>query len=83
MEKINIVKICNAAQDRAELAEWPQLNDWGISWMTETEADALRIAYAHRNAPHGVKVEHCPNVNRFMVTVFKAQRNNLLKVPGR
>jgi hypothetical protein len=72
MEKINLVKICNAAQERAERLARPEIKAWGISWMVDTEAEALRIAYAQRNAPHGVKAEHCPNVGKFMVTVFNA-----------
>jgi hypothetical protein len=46
------------------------MKDWGFSFMTITEIDALRIAYAYRNNPHGVKVEHCPAVDSFMVTVW-------------
>ena len=69
MQPLNMTQICNAAQARAER---PQAKDWGFSWLVDTEADALRIAYAQRNAPHGLKVEHCPNIGRFMVTVFNA-----------
>ena len=31
--------------------------DWGYAATVDNEVEALRIAYAHRNAKHGVLVE--------------------------
>lgn len=66
MERIEITKVCNAAASRLK----PEMKDWGFSFMAKTEIDALRIAYAYRNSKHGTKVEHCPAVDSFMVTVW-------------
>ena len=48
----------------------PQVKDWGFSYLVASELEALRLAYAHRKSPHGVKVEHCPAVAQYMVTVW-------------
>lgn len=69
METVNMTKTCNLATAQAGR---PDVKDWGFSLMADNELQALRVAYAYRNNPHGVKVEHCPNVGRFMVTVFNA-----------
>ena len=66
MGKIEMTKVCNAVAGKLK----PEMKDWGFSFMTITEIDALRIAYAYRNNPHGVQVEHCPAVDSFMVTVW-------------
>lgn len=66
MTKLNMTTICRKSAEERK----PEMKDWGFSFMAETEIDALRIAYAYRNNPHGVKVEHCPNVSQFMVTVW-------------
>jgi hypothetical protein len=44
--------------------------DWGIQFSVETEIEALRIAYAYRNAPHGVQVRCADHRNVYLVTVF-------------
>lgn len=67
-DKINMTKQCNEVVNRNR----PEMKDWGFSFLVESELDAHRIAYAYRDAPHGVKVEHCPAVAYFMVTVFNA-----------
>ena len=68
MTKLNMTTICRTAAE----AQKPEMKDWGFSFMADSELDALRIAYAYRNNPHGVKVEHCPAVEQFMVTVWNA-----------
>lgn len=65
MNKINITSQCSKVIRGA-----PEMKDWGFSFMLDNELDALRVAYLYREAPHGVKAEHCPNVGKFMVTVF-------------
>lgn len=67
MDKINVVAQCNRT---VEAQGKPEMKDWGFSFMVNDELSALRIAYSYRDARHGVKVEHCPNVGQFMVTVF-------------
>ncbi len=66
MDKINVTAVCN----RTIEAQKPEMKDWGFSFMAPVELEALRIAYVYRNNPHGIKVEHCPNVGQYMVTVF-------------
>lgn len=44
--------------------------DWGIQFSVETENEALRIAYAFRNSPHGVQVRFIDHHNTYFVTVF-------------
>jgi len=67
--KLNMTTICLVAVEKHAV----DFKHWGFSFMTENELDALRIAYAYRNSPHGVKVEHCPAVSKFMVTVWNAE----------
>ena len=64
--KINMTKLCNATANSYTL----EMKDWGFSFMVDSELDALRIAYAYRYNPHGVRVEHCPSVAQFMVTIW-------------
>lgn len=66
MNKTNITSICRAAAENSD----PERKAWGISFMKDSELDALRTAYAYRNSPHGVRVEHCPAANGWMVTVW-------------
>lgn len=66
MEKQNITTTCRRAAESRQ----PERKGWGFSFMADDELDAMRIAYAYRNSPHGVKVEHCPAVSRYMVTVW-------------
>ena len=66
MEKLNITRICNRETEKLK----PDMKDWGFSFMASSEIQALRIAYSYRNNPHGVKMEHCPAVGQFMVTVW-------------
>jgi len=66
MTKLNMTTICRKETETRK----PEMKDWGFSFMTETELAALRIAYAYRGNPHGVKVEHCPAVKQFMVTIW-------------
>lgn len=66
MIKLNITTICRQAAETRK----PEMKDWGFSFMADSELDALRVAYAYRNNPSGVKVEHCPAVGQFMVTVW-------------
>lgn len=66
MTKLNMTTRCNQVVD----LNTHEMKDWGFSFLVDSEIDALRIAYAYRNNPNGVKVEHCPNVSRFMVTVW-------------
>lgn len=77
MDKLNITTICNSAIG----SQKPEMKDWGFSFMATAEIDALRIAYAYRNSPHGVKVEHCPNVEQYMVTIFN-ERANAMGIDG-
>lgn len=42
---------------------------WGRIWPANNELDALRIAYAFRNSPHGVKMCRLPD-GSYAVTVF-------------
>lgn len=66
MTKINIVRLCkNTVESNA-----PAVTDWGLRFLVDSEIDALRIAYAYRKNPYGVKVDHCPSVDQFMVTVW-------------
>jgi hypothetical protein len=44
--------------------------DWGARYLTDTEIDALRLCYLHRNNPYGTQIRECPNVGGFSVTVF-------------
>lgn len=74
IKKINVAAICSNAVHNHKITE----KDWGFSLMADSELDALRIAYAYRNVPHGVKVEHCPTVGQYMVTVF----NDTAKASG-
>ena len=74
MENINMTKACNKLAQSIR----PEMKDWGFSFMAGSELDALRIAYTYRNSPHGTKVEHCPAVGKFMVTVF----NETAKLSG-
>lgn len=55
----------------------PEMKEWGFSFLLETELDALRVAYSYRNSPNGVKVEHCPNVGKYMVTVFNDKAKSM------
>lgn len=48
----------------------PETLDWGWRWLVDDELDAYRIAYHIRNNPFGVKVEFCPNINQYSVTMF-------------
>ena len=64
MSGIPVSAICN---DEAEKYT-PDLKDWGFSFMAESELSALRIAYAYRNNPNGVLIEHGPN--GYLVTVW-------------
>lgn len=73
MDKINIVSNCNRVVERKK----PEMKDWGFSIMVDTEIEALQVAYAYRYSKHGVKAEHCPNVNQFMVTVFNERAAKL------
>lgn len=55
---------------RNAIPKEPIKKHWGFSYMLDDELAALRVAYAYRGNPHGVKVEHCPNVSQYMVTVW-------------
>lgn len=66
MTKLNMTARCNQVAD----INTPEMKDWGFSFSVDSEIDALRIAYAYRNNPHGVKVEHCPAVAQFMVRIW-------------
>lgn len=46
------------------------MKDWGFSFFVETELEAYKAAYVHRNALHGVKVEFAHGAGKWMVTVF-------------
>ena len=63
---VNMTRRCNEVADR----NTPERKDWGFSFLVTNEIDALRIAYAYRENPYGVRVEHCPNVDRFMITIW-------------
>jgi len=68
MAELNVMKVClKAAESRK-----PEMKHWGFSFMADTELNALRIAYAYRNNKHGVRIDHCPSVNQYMVTVWNA-----------
>jgi hypothetical protein len=66
MTKLNITTICRKETESRK----PEMKDWGFSFMTVTELAALRIAYSYRESPHGVKVEHYPAVEQFIVTIW-------------
>jgi hypothetical protein len=63
---MNMTSICNNATERNK----PIMQDWGFMFLVDSEIEALRISYAYRNNKNGVKVKHCPNVEKFSVTVF-------------
>lgn len=50
----------------------PERRGWGIAFLTDDEIDALRLAYLYRHNEHGCKVEFCPNIEQYLVTVFNA-----------
>jgi len=50
----------------------PERREWGIAFLTDDEIDALRLAYLYRHNEHGCKVEFCPNIEQYLVTVFNA-----------
>ena len=66
MTKIDMTTRCN----QVAALNTPEMKDWGFSFLVDSELDALQIAYAYRNNAHGVKVDHCPAVAQFMVTVW-------------
>lgn len=46
-----------------------ELVDWGFNFLVNTESEAYKAAYLYRQSPH-VKIEYCPNLFRYMITVF-------------
>lgn len=73
MRVINMTTVCSKAAEGRKI----EVKDWGFSYMADCELDALRIAYAYRNNPHGVKVEHCPSVDKYMVTIWNDKAKSI------
>lgn len=65
MKKKTIVSVCNNTVNRNK----PEMTGWGFNFLVDDELEALRIAYAYRNAKHGVKIENCQD-DKFLVTIF-------------
>ena len=59
-----MTKRCNRVVNQLK----PEIKDWGFCFTVPAELDALRIAYAYRHAPNGVKVEEIRN--GYLVTVW-------------
>lgn len=66
MKKLNMTTECRKAAEETA----PEITGWGFTFLNSSELESLRIAYFYRNNPHGVKVEHCPGVDKFLVTVW-------------
>ncbi len=46
---------------------------WGLRFLVDSELDAYKAAYVHRNNPYGVKVEQGLNTGHWLVTVWNAE----------
>jgi hypothetical protein len=66
MNTTNVQANCRAAAN----SKRQEVKDWGFSVMADSEMEALQIAYFYRNSPNGLLVENCPNIGKFMVTVW-------------
>lgn len=66
MTKMNMTTECRNVVDSVK----PELMDWGFRFLVDTDTEAFKIAYAYRNSKHGTKVEHCPAVGKFSVTIW-------------
>lgn len=64
--KTNMTTVARNEADKNQA----QTLDWGIRFLVATEIEALRIGYGYKNSPHGYKIEHCPNVGQYSVTVW-------------
>jgi hypothetical protein len=63
-----VAQVCNQAANA--VARNATLLDWGVRFTLDNELDALRVAYAHRNAPGGVKCEYLEVTGEYAVTIF-------------
>lgn len=45
--------------------------DWGLTRVTSTELQALRMAYAHKDHPHGCEIK--ANENGYHFTLFNEE----------
>lgn len=55
----------------------PEILDWGVRYLAACEMDALRLGYKHRHSPHGYRIEYCPNILKWAVTVWNERAKEL------